>query len=87
MKIKFGDFNAKSGRQNIFKLTIWNESTHKDNYDNGIRIVNFATTKYLLSKSTMFPHRKVHNYTWPYPDGKTHDQNVHMWTGDGILVY
>ena len=43
MKIKFGDFNAKSGTENNFKLTIWNESTHKDNYDNGIRIVNIAT--------------------------------------------
>jgi len=22
----------------------------------------------------MFPHRKIHNYTWTSPDGKTHNQ-------------
>ena len=28
MKILLGDFNAKMGRENIFKLTIGNESLH-----------------------------------------------------------
>ena len=27
MKILLEDFNVKVGRENIFKLTIWNEST------------------------------------------------------------
>ena len=45
MKILLGDFNAKVGRENIFKLTIGNESLHQDNNDNGVRIVNFATSK------------------------------------------
>ena len=43
MKILFKDFNAKVGRKNIFKLTIWNDSLHQDSNDNGVRIVNFAT--------------------------------------------
>ena len=43
MKILLGDFNAKVGRENIFKLTIGNESLHQDSNDNGVRIVNFAT--------------------------------------------
>jgi len=42
MKILLGDYNTK-GRENIFKPTIGNESLHQDSYDNGIRIVNFAT--------------------------------------------
>jgi exonuclease III len=45
MKILLGDFNAKVGRENIFKPTIGKESLHQDNNDNGIRIVNFATSK------------------------------------------
>ena len=74
MKILLGDFNAKVGRENIFKPTIWNESLHKDSNDNGVRLVNFATSKNLVVKSTMFPHRNIHKYTWTSPDGKTHNQ-------------
>ena len=43
MKILLGDFNAKVGREKIFKPTIGNESLHQFNNDNGFRIVNFAT--------------------------------------------
>ena len=43
MKILLGDFNAKLGRENIFKPTIGNESLHQDSNDNGVRKVNFAT--------------------------------------------
>ena len=59
-KILLGDFNAKVGRQNIFKPTIGQESLHQDSIDNGVRLVNFATSKYLVVKSTMFPHRNIH---------------------------
>ena len=60
MKIILGHFNAKVGRENIFKPTIGNESLHQDNNDNGVRIVNFATSKNLVIKSAMFPHRNIH---------------------------
>ena len=43
MKMLLGDFNAKVGRENIFKPTIGQESLHQDSNDNGVRIVNFAT--------------------------------------------
>ena len=43
MKSLLGDFNAKVGRENIFKPTIGNESLHQDSNDDGVRIVNFAT--------------------------------------------
>jgi len=45
MNILLGDFNAKVGIENIFKPTIQNESLHQDSNDNGVRIVNFATSK------------------------------------------
>jgi len=70
MKILLGYFNAKVRRENIFKPKIGNESLHQDSNDNGVRIVNFATSKNLFSKSTMFPHRSIHKYTWTSPDGK-----------------
>ena len=49
MKILLGDFNAKVGRENTFKPTIGNESLHQDSNDNGVSIVNFATSKNLVT--------------------------------------
>jgi hypothetical protein len=44
-KILLGDFNAKVGRENIFKLTIGNESLHQDSNDDGVRIVTLPHQK------------------------------------------
>jgi hypothetical protein len=65
---------SKRGREDIFKPTIGNESLHQDSNDNGVRVVNFATSKYLVVKSNMVPHRNIHKYTWTSPDGKPHNQ-------------
>jgi hypothetical protein len=40
MKILLGDFNAKVGKEDIFKPTIGNESLHETSNDNGVRVVN-----------------------------------------------
>ena len=45
MKTLLEDLNAKLGIEDIFKPTIGNESLQQDRNDNGIRIVNFATSK------------------------------------------
>jgi hypothetical protein len=45
---------------------------------NGVRVVNFATSKYLNVKSTMFPHCNIHKFTWASPDGKTSNQIDHI---------
>jgi hypothetical protein len=47
IKILLGDFNAKVGSEDIFKQTFGNESLHEISNDNGIRVVNFATSKNL----------------------------------------
>jgi hypothetical protein len=78
MKILLGDSNAKVGREDIFKLTIGNETSHEISNDNGVRVVNFATSKSLVVKSTMFPHRSIHKYTWTSPDGKTQPDRSHF---------
>jgi endonuclease/exonuclease/phosphatase family metal-dependent hydrolase len=77
MKILLGDFNAKVGREDIFKPIIVNESLHEASKDNGFRRVNFSTSKNLIFKST-FPHRDIHKHTWTSPDGVTHNQIDHV---------
>jgi endonuclease/exonuclease/phosphatase family metal-dependent hydrolase len=78
MNILLGDFNAKGGREDIYKPTIGNISLHEIRNDNGVRLVNFPTSKNLRVKSTMFPHRNIHTYTWTFPDGKTDNQIDHL---------
>ena len=45
MEVILGDFNEKVGRQNVFKLTIGNESLYQDSNDNGVRIVKVHIKK------------------------------------------
>jgi hypothetical protein len=47
IKILLEDFNAKIGREDIFKPTIRNESLHEISNDNGVRVVNFATSTFI----------------------------------------
>jgi hypothetical protein len=44
MEILLEDFNAKVGREGIFKPTSGNESLHEISNDKGVRLVNFATS-------------------------------------------
>jgi hypothetical protein len=67
-------FQCQSRQGDIFKPTIGNESLHEISNGNGIRVVNFATSKNLAVKSTMFPHHNIHKNTWMSPDGKPHNQ-------------
>jgi endonuclease/exonuclease/phosphatase family metal-dependent hydrolase len=80
MKILLGDFNAKVGREDIFKPIICNESLHEASNDNGVRVVNFATSKNLIVKSTTFPQRDIHKHNSTCPDGVTHNQT------DNVLI-
>jgi hypothetical protein len=73
-----GAFNANVGREDIFKQTIGNEISHEISNDNGITVVNFATSKSLVVRSIIFPRRNVRMYTWTSYDGKTHNQIYHV---------
>jgi hypothetical protein len=57
-----------------------NDSLHQDSNDNGVRRVNFATSKHLLFKTAVLPHHKFQKYTCCSPDGKTHNQTDHVLT-------
>jgi hypothetical protein len=78
MKILLGYFNAKVGMEDVFKPAIENESLHATSNDNGVRVVNFATSKNLTVKSTIFPHRNIHNVIWTSPGGRSHNQIDHI---------
>jgi exonuclease III len=78
MKSLIGNFNAKVLRLEIFKPTIGNEILYEVSNDHGVRLVNFATSKNLIVRRTMFPHRNIHKYTWTFPDGITHNQIDHI---------
>jgi hypothetical protein len=71
MEILLGDLIAKVGRENIFKPTVWNESLCKISSDNGVRVVNFAMSRNLIVRTTMFPHRKIHKCIWHLQMGKS----------------
>jgi hypothetical protein len=73
MNIWMGDFNAKVGREDIFKPINDNECLHEASNDNGVRVVNFATSKNLIVKSTTVPHRDIRKHSWTFPDGVTHN--------------
>jgi hypothetical protein len=49
--------------EDIFKTT-GNENLHEISNDNGVRVVNFAISKNIIVKSTMFPHHNIHKFTW-----------------------
>jgi hypothetical protein len=70
MKILLRDFNAEIGREDIFKPTIGNESLPEISNDNGVKVVNFATFKNPIVRSTMFPYHNIHKYTWTSQMGK-----------------
>jgi hypothetical protein len=77
-KILLGDLNTQVGREDISKSTIGNDSLHEISNDNGVRSANFATSKNLTAKSTLFLHDNIHKYAWTSPDRKTNNQFDHI---------
>jgi hypothetical protein len=51
------------GEEDIFNLTTGKKSLNESCNDNGVRVVNFTTSKNPAARSTMFPHLKIHKYT------------------------
>jgi hypothetical protein len=66
------------GRENIFKPTTGNDTSHEISNDNEVRVVNFAKSKNLVVKSTMFLYRSIHKYNWAFYDRQTHNQIDHV---------
>jgi len=73
-----GDFNERLGKEDIFRPTIENECLHQDINDNGVRNVNFATSKNVVVKITTFLLPNFVKYTLTSLEGKTHNQIDHV---------
>jgi hypothetical protein len=83
-----GGFSAKVGREDTFKPTIGNDGLHQISNDNGVRVINCATSKNFNVKSVMFPHRNIHKFAFTSPGEKTHNQIDHILIdGRRIQVY
>jgi hypothetical protein len=70
LAILLGDFNAEAGIEDIFKATFRNKSLYEISNDNEMRVVNSATSKNLIIKSTMFLHHYIHKHRWTSPGEK-----------------
>jgi hypothetical protein len=68
----------KYSRKTFLKPTIGNEFVHKIINYNGVRVVDFATSKSRIVKCALFPHCNIHKYTWTSPDENTHSQIDHI---------
>ncbi|XP_058447671.1 craniofacial development protein 2-like [Malaya genurostris] len=67
IKIVIGDFNAQVGQEVEFRPVVGRFSAHQQTNENGLRLIDFATSKNMAIKSTFFQHRLLHRYTWRSP--------------------
>jgi len=74
VKIVLGDFNAKIGREALYRTVFGTHSLHEASNDNGMKLISFAVGKGLCTKSTMSPRKEIHKYTWVSTDGKYKNQ-------------
>lgn len=77
-RIVLGDFNAKLGKENIFRSTIGNHSLHDIASENGLRLIDFANGGGLIVKSTIFPHKDIYIGTWKASNGRYVNQIDHV---------
>ena len=53
-------------------------NTSDERSENSVRFVSFCVANNLAIVSTMFPHKKIHKYTWTAPNGRVRNQINHV---------
>jgi hypothetical protein len=78
IKILIGDFNAKIGKEDIYRPTIGPNSLHDVSNDNGTRLINLCITNSFTLSSTYFPRKDIYKQTWIAPNRITKNQIDHV---------
>lgn len=76
--IFIGDFNAKVGREKVYRPTIGMNSLHSESNENGNKLISFAAARNMVISSTMFPLKNIHKQTWISPCGRIRNQIDHI---------
>lgn len=82
IRLVLGDFNAKIGREGVYRSTIESHSLHTNTNNNGIKLIDFALGKDMVIKSTMFPRKDIHKYTRILLNGRHKNQIDHVLIND-----
>ena len=78
VKIVIGDLNAQVGREEVYRPVIGRFSVHEKTNENGLRLIDFATSKNMAIRSTQFQHSLLGKYTWRSPNGRDETQIDHV---------
>jgi exonuclease III len=76
--VTLGDFNAKLGKEQIYRETIGRHSLHETTSNNGLRLIQYATTNSLKILSTWYPKKDIHKGTWKIPGTEDTNQIDHI---------
>uniref|UniRef100_A0A8D8C8R8 Craniofacial development protein 2 n=1 Tax=Culex pipiens TaxID=7175 RepID=A0A8D8C8R8_CULPI len=68
VKIVIGDLNAQVGQEEEFRPVIGRFSAHQQTNENGLRLIDFATSRNMAIRSTFFQHTSLYKYTWRSPN-------------------
>jgi len=82
-----GDFNAKLGKEQLYKDIIGRHSLHEVTNSNGLILVQYATINNFKVLSTWFPRKDIHKGTWKVAGTNDSNQIDHilvskMWASD-----
>jgi len=77
VKIVIGDLNAQVGQEEELRPDSGRFSAHQHTNENGLRLIDFATSKNMAIRSTFFQHSFQYRYTWRSPQ-QTESQIDHI---------
>lgn len=65
----------KVGQETMYRPVIGKYSKHKESNDSGKKLIEFATERRMVIRSTHFQHKDIHKGTRVIPDGKKDQPN------------
>ncbi|PNF20250.1 hypothetical protein B7P43_G15723 [Cryptotermes secundus] len=77
-KIIIGDMKAKVGNEDVYRSVIGKHTLHNKSNDNGMRLINFASSRNMVIGGTVFNDKDIHKRTWKSPDGNVFNQIDHI---------